>query len=68
MNVEAGSGERGMPSTLDHFRPDEYSPYHFYSSEEWAKFRADTPLTLFILACRGVTAAFRAAQPLSQYG
>ncbi|WP_209823399.1 type I pantothenate kinase [Agrobacterium tumefaciens] len=46
MNVEAGSGERGMPSTLDHFRPDEYSPYHFYSSEEWAKFRADTPLTL----------------------
>ncbi|AYM82509.1 MULTISPECIES: type I pantothenate kinase [Agrobacterium tumefaciens complex] len=46
MNVEAGSGERGMPSTLDHFRPDEYSPYHFYSSEEWSKFRADTPLTL----------------------
>ncbi|XOK11265.1 type I pantothenate kinase [Agrobacterium tumefaciens] len=46
MNVEAGSGERGMPSTLDHFLPDEYSPYHFYSSEEWAKFRADTPLTL----------------------
>ncbi|AHJ99943.1 type I pantothenate kinase [Rhizobium rhizogenes] len=35
-----------MPSTLDHFRPDEYSPYHFFSSEEWAKFRADTPLTL----------------------
>ncbi|MBO9654106.1 type I pantothenate kinase [Agrobacterium sp. SOY23] len=46
MKVEAGSGERGMPSTLDHFRPDEYSPYHFFSSEEWAKFRADTPLTL----------------------
>lgn len=46
MNVEAGSGERGMPGTLDHFRPDEYSPYHFFSSEEWAKFRADTPLTL----------------------
>ncbi|WP_174374376.1 type I pantothenate kinase [Agrobacterium tumefaciens] len=46
MNVTAGSGERGMPGTLDHFRPDEYSPYHFYSSEEWAKFRADTPLTL----------------------
>ena len=46
MNVEAGSGERGMPSTLDHFRPDEYSPYHFFSSEEWSKFRADTPLTL----------------------
>ncbi|MCZ7487226.1 type I pantothenate kinase [Rhizobium rhizogenes] len=46
MNVTAGSGERGMPSTIDHFRPDEYSPYHFFSSEEWAKFRADTPLTL----------------------
>lgn len=46
MKVEAGSGERGMPSTLDHFRPDEYSPYHFFSSEEWSKFRADTPLTL----------------------
>ena len=46
MNVTAGSGERGMPGTLDHFRPDEYSPYHFFSSEEWAKFRADTPLTL----------------------
>ncbi len=46
MNVTAGSGERGMPGILDHFRPDEYSPYHFFSSEEWAKFRADTPLTL----------------------
>ncbi len=46
MKIEAGSGERGMPSTLDHFRPDEYSPYHFFSSEVWSKFRADTPLTL----------------------
>lgn len=46
MKIEAGSGERGVPSTLDHFRPDEYSPYHFFSSEEWSKFRADTPLTL----------------------
>ncbi len=46
MKIEAGSGERGMPSILDHFRPDEYSPYHFFSSEEWSKFRADTPLTL----------------------
>ncbi|KAA3510667.1 type I pantothenate kinase [Agrobacterium rosae] len=35
-----------MPNTLDHFRPDEYSPYYFFSSEEWSKFRADTPLTL----------------------
>ncbi|MGF0523149.1 type I pantothenate kinase [Agrobacterium pusense] len=46
MNVTAGGGERGMPGTLDHFRADEYSPYHFFSSEEWSKFRADTPLTL----------------------
>ncbi|WP_106404924.1 type I pantothenate kinase [Agrobacterium bohemicum] len=35
-----------MPNTLDHFRPDEYSPYYFFSSEEWSKFRADTPMTL----------------------
>jgi type I pantothenate kinase len=35
-----------MQATLDHFQADEYSPYHFFSSEEWAKFRADTPLTL----------------------
>lgn len=35
-----------MPNTLDHFRPDEYSPYNFFSSEEWSKFRADTPMTL----------------------
>ncbi|MBD9389637.1 type I pantothenate kinase [Agrobacterium sp. AGB01] len=37
-----------MPTTntLDHFRADDYSPYHFFSSEEWAKFRADTPMTL----------------------
>lgn len=46
MSVTAGSGGRSMPGTIDHFRPDEYSPYHFFSSEEWAKFRADTPLTL----------------------
>ncbi|WP_181951755.1 type I pantothenate kinase [Agrobacterium rosae] len=39
-------GGQGMPNTLDHFRPDEYSPYYFFSSEEWSKFRADTPLTL----------------------
>ena len=23
-----------------------YSPYHHFTAEEWAKFRADTPLTL----------------------
>lgn len=31
---------------LDHFQANGYSPYHFFSSEEWSKFRADTPLTL----------------------
>jgi type I pantothenate kinase len=31
---------------LDHFRNTEYSPYQFFTAEEWAKFRADTPLTL----------------------
>ncbi|WP_173998884.1 type I pantothenate kinase [Agrobacterium rubi] len=39
-------GGQGMPNTLDHFRPDEYSPYYFFSSEEWSRFRADTPMTL----------------------
>jgi len=24
----------------------DYSPYHFFTAEEWARFRADTPLTL----------------------
>ena len=36
----------GAPETLDHFQANAYSPYHFFSSEEWARFRADTPLTL----------------------
>ncbi len=34
------------PENLDHFKPDSFSPYHFFTSDEWAKFRADTPLTL----------------------
>ena len=34
------------PEPLDHIQANAYSPYHFFSSEEWAKFRADTPLTL----------------------
>ena len=34
------------PETLDIFQAKAYSPYYFFSSEEWAKFRADTPLTL----------------------
>lgn len=28
------------------FQRDLYSPYHVFTSEEWAHFRADTPLTL----------------------
>ena len=31
---------------LDHFQASDYSPYHFFSSDVWARFRADTPLTL----------------------
>jgi len=34
------------PEPLDHFQANAYSPYHFFSSEEWSHFRADTPLTL----------------------
>ncbi len=34
------------PEALDHFQANAYSPYHFFSSEEWSRFRADTPLTL----------------------
>jgi type I pantothenate kinase len=26
--------------------PERYSPYHHFTADEWAKFRADTPLTL----------------------
>ena len=40
------SKEVAVPETLDHFQPNGFSPYHFFSSEEWAQFRADTPLTL----------------------
>lgn len=46
MNKMVCNGETGMPNSLDHFRSDDYSPYHFFTSEEWAQFRADTPLTL----------------------
>ena len=34
------------PLPLDHFQPNETSPYRFFSAQEWAAFRADTPLTL----------------------
>ncbi|MBB3964475.1 MULTISPECIES: type I pantothenate kinase [Rhizobium] len=36
----------GAHETHDHFQANAYSPYHFFSSEEWAKLRADTPMTL----------------------
>jgi type I pantothenate kinase len=36
----------GALEALDHFQANAYSPYHFFSSEEWARFRADTPMTL----------------------
>ncbi len=36
----------GAAETLDHFQANDYSPYNFFTSEEWSKFRADTPLTL----------------------
>lgn len=38
--------EAEAPEALDHFQQTSYSPYHFFSSDEWARFRADTPLTL----------------------
>ena len=38
--------EADVPETLDHFQANDYSPYHFFSSEQWSHFRADTPLTL----------------------
>ncbi|EBV3599903.1 type I pantothenate kinase, partial [Salmonella enterica subsp. enterica serovar Virchow] len=32
---------------MDHVAPTEkYSPYRFFSAEQWSKFRADAPLTL----------------------
>lgn len=40
------SREAEAPETLDHFQANAYSPYNFFTSDEWARFRADTPLTL----------------------
>ena len=34
------------PLPLDHFQPNDTSPYRLFSAQEWAAFRADTPLTL----------------------
>ena len=35
-----------MWEKVDQLTPSRYSPYRFFSAEEWAGFRADTPLTL----------------------
>ncbi|MBP1851814.1 type I pantothenate kinase [Rhizobium halophytocola] len=44
MSTSSRNAEPRAP--LDHFQANDFSPYHFFSSEEWARFRADTPLTL----------------------
>jgi type I pantothenate kinase len=44
MNRELPIREPGEP--LDHLIDDDYSPFKFFTAEEWADFRADTPLTL----------------------
>ncbi len=44
--MKKASTKLEAPEMLDHFQANDYSPYHFFSSEEWAHFRADTPLTL----------------------
>lgn len=35
-----------MWETTDQLSPSKYSPYRLFSADEWAEFRADTPLTL----------------------
>lgn len=35
-----------MWEKVDQLAPSKYSPYRHFSAEEWAAFRADTPLTL----------------------
>lgn len=44
MNKEMRITEPG--ERLDHLAEDNYSPYRFFTADEWAHFRADTPLTL----------------------
>lgn len=39
-------GEIEAVEALDHFQPNDYSPYRFFTAEQWSQFRADTPLTL----------------------
>lgn len=38
--------ERELADIPDDLEKRRYSPYRFFSAEEWSKFRADTPLTL----------------------
>lgn len=44
MNEEVRTTEGAVP--LDHMADDSLSPFRFFTADEWAKFRADTPLTL----------------------
>jgi type I pantothenate kinase len=44
MNKEVRITEGSVP--LDHMADESYSPFRFFTADEWAKFRADTPLTL----------------------
>ncbi len=39
-------GEIEAVEALDHFQPNDYSPYRFFTADQWSQFRADTPLTL----------------------
>jgi type I pantothenate kinase len=38
--------DKNQTDIPDDFGNHDYSPYRFFSAEEWARFRADTPLTL----------------------
>ena len=38
--------DKDQPDIPDDFGNRDYSPYRFFTADEWAHFRADTPLTL----------------------
>jgi type I pantothenate kinase len=38
--------EKQALAALDHMADDAYSPYRFFTAEEWSRFRAATPMTL----------------------
>ena len=40
------SRDKDRADIPDDFGNRDYSPYRFFPAEEWARFRADTPLTL----------------------